>query len=329
MTTDPPAAGNSPPREDRPGTIVPPQSGDWSELSRWMLRRTFDLIAIGLVLLAGLTVARRVLVWWKTDPGDLVADQQTAFARDALAPWGIGPGGASLEFGAIPFHLRRVVLRGTLAEARAQLQAIAREAARTWVAKPAPLPSDGPELREEQLLARLAAVEPVERGPDGQWSLYRIEGPLEMVAAVAPGQPDAAEARVVCWGLALPVEEDAWRLLVVTPPRGSTGASAAPALPLPPECRLELSLSDELGGGWAMFSGPGPAESWQVHFDRLAESRGWERLRPWSEGNPTRSAAWVESGGGKPRRVDVQLTRGEKGWAGVVSFSPVSIQEQP
>lgn len=331
MTPDPPAV-TPPPTEVRPERVVSSRPGDWSELSRWMLRRTIDLIVIGLVLLAGLTVARRVLVWWKTEPGDLVADHQAAFAGDALAPWGIGPGGARLEFGTTGLSLRRVVLRGTLAEAQEQLQTIARETARDWGSQPRLRLSEalGPrERREMQLLTRLTAVEPVERDPDGRWSLYRIEGPLEMVVAVAPDQPDAEEARVVCWGVALPVDTGTWRLLMVTPRAESTGVSASPALPLPPNCRRELSLSDAVGGGLTTFSGPGPAETWQVHFDNVAESLGWKPVRRWSERSSGRSAVWIAPGGGEPRRIDVQLTRGEKGWAGVVSFSPLSSQDQP
>lgn len=322
------------PAPEHPELPLPPVTGEgWPAVSRWMLRRTTDVIAIALILLGGLTVAQRLVVWWRTDPVQTLADPQAAFAGDALAPWGVGPGGATLEFGGAAFTLRRETVRGTLDEALQHLQSICREqllspAATTGPTAELSLPALPPiEPREAALLEKLSAVDPVERAADDAWSLYRTRGPLAAVIGVRGRRSDATAERVICWGLCLPLDQEAWALLVVAPGAASAaGRETTRSVTIPADARLGVSLRDELGGGLLTFSGGGRVEEWQVHFDRMANERGWTLRRPWTTAAGSRSAAWNGPVGDLPRRIDVHLTRGESGWEGLVSLSPIRVE---
>jgi hypothetical protein len=315
MTTS--STDETAPRPDR----VVVASGDWSDLSRRIARRTTDLIAIALLLAAGLTIARRVVVWWKTEPGDLRADPEYVYSSDALAPWGIAPGGTALDLGELPLSLHREALRGAKSNALDRLRG---ECRTTLVEADGALLDALPPVSESEsrLLTQLAAQPAAESGPNDRWALYDVPGPLPMVLGVHRGLPPDATPRVVSWGLVLPLGEDAWSILRVTPQGAGSGPADRLPVSLPADARRGLALRDSLGGSLVTFTGTGPPAAWRRHFDQLAEDNGWTIAAIWRTDPAAWSAAWILTREGEPQRLDLQLTRTDAGWSGLVNIAP-------
>lgn len=327
LPTGSPTPNAEPPAVSTPG----PDSGEAVPLSRVILRRTTDLIAISLVLIAGLTIARRVSVWWETEP--TVA---TAFPHEALTPWGSGPGGALVGLGDRPLMLRRQIVSGNLDAALRQVQANCRRVLESPSGSHAPLLPITP--TEADLLSKMDRIPVLEEDRAAGWSLHRLSGPLSMILGVGrqhsagSGERDADEQRVLCWGLVFPSAESTWTVLTVEP-RAAEGASTWD-LPLPEGTQARMRMSDDIGGGVLTFSGNGPPTAWQHHWDREAARRGWRTLRDWESGSDGWTAAWQadihpeknghppETGRGGSRRIDVQFLWTEQGWSGFVHVSP-------
>lgn len=284
-----------------------------------MARRTTDLIAIALIAAAGLVVARRLVVWWKTEPPTV--GQPTGSFTVTLSPWGAGANGVDLAFGDQPIGLHRETVAGKLDQALARLQQQCREHVSRGAADQFPPVS----AEETRLLARLVGQTAVESDLGGRWSIYRLPGPLAMVFGVASPSADDSAPRVLCWGLAYPLGPEAWTALLVTPrsANGSeAGTSAEPALP-PGSTRL-MSVSDGAGGGLVTFQGVGPAEAWQSWLDGQAALHGWKVLADWQAGPASRSAAWSDGA----RRIDVQLTKSDEDWGGLISKLPLPPEDR-
>src|SRR5262245_33891510 len=113
-----------------------------------------NLLASGLILVAGLALGRQVLEWWQADRAatDAKGTSQTADSGD------VGNPGAAhrLELGKLPFVLRREALTGDKAAAFAAL----RDAGLRVVSESArPLGRAGP--AERRMLSHLEGQKPV------------------------------------------------------------------------------------------------------------------------------------------------------------------------
>lgn len=308
---------------------------DWGGLSRRIARRTTDLIAIGLIVAAGLTVAQRLIVWWKTDPAEGSSDPQYLFAAEALTPWGIGPGGAAIDLGELPLTLHRETFVGDREEASDRLRAACREMLTSVdgaLVDSLPPPTDA----ERKLLRRLETHVTAETDPQHRWELHELSIPLGMVLGVwcgdvtspPTGIPPEPSARLICWGLVLPIDDRAWTILRVTP-RSSGLASASGDWPLPPLTRRGLALRDAVGGGLITFTGDASPLVWRTHFEQVARQRGWKLLTDWNTTATAWSAAWSLSSGDQLLRIDLQFTRTEAGWSGLIHISPIPSQPTP
>jgi hypothetical protein len=255
-----------------------------------------------------------LIVWWKTDPAGVATGAQAVFSPDALAPWGIGPAGASVEFGSAPFSLRRQVVPGGLDHALQALQRNCRNALISSSAAPPPISES-----ERRLLSQLSRLDPLESDLQSDWSIYRLRGPLAMVLGVGRGgDADDDSPRVLCWGLAFPAAEDAWTVLTVEP-RMAESSTATNQIELPASAVRLLAVSDELGGGLVTFSGEGPPAAWKSHFDDEARRGDWSPQRAWRSEADAWAAAWED----EARRIDVQFHRADGGWTGLIHISPV------
>ncbi|MCA9053289.1 MAG: hypothetical protein KDA75_05595 [Planctomycetaceae bacterium] len=315
--SDPPVAESD---RDRV-SVVPVGSGDLGGLSRRIARRTTDLIAIALILIGGLTVAQRLVVWWKTDPSETLANPEALFSSDSLAPWGGGPEGVSLDLGEQPLTLHRRVVRGSRDDAIHALQ----EDCRTAVAGfPADRFDSLPprEERESRLLQQLGNQSPIDMAADRTWSVYAVPGPVAMVFGTRRESVDAPPVRIVCWGLIMPSPEETWTLLRIVPRLSSNAAGNTESIPLPSNCRPGLSVRGDVEGELVTFSGHGPAAEWRKHFDHLAVEQEWRPLATWRTEAANWSAAWLRQRGTRLERIDLQLTQSETGWAGLINISP-------
>jgi hypothetical protein len=94
----------------RPSSPARAPRADFRGLAKRIAGRTTDLIAIGVVLVGGLTLGRQVLEWWRTDPPETVA--ATNALPGTAGPWGAANTPVQLEFGEYPLALRRETIAG-------------------------------------------------------------------------------------------------------------------------------------------------------------------------------------------------------------------------
>src|SRR6516165_12131691 len=147
----------------------------FGEVARRMTSRTTDLIAIGIVVVASLTLGRQVLVWWHAAP----PDGRAAAAATASKPvWDDPNQPMALEFGDFPLAMIRQIIVGDREAAMAAMVVRCAEAARQ---------AGGPwrerEEAEDQLLIRIQKLKPVAEEA-GVWSVYVFDEHVPMAAAV-------------------------------------------------------------------------------------------------------------------------------------------------
>lgn len=322
-----PSKSNPPPVPDEP---TAPSGGGFAALARRLSAWSANLLATGLVLVAGLALGRQVITWWRASPSEstsprILADVPGRQRPSAVRPW-------LLEFGDFPVVVHRSTVSGDLEHVLGQLRHACREAAGQGTELAAAL-----RPAERRMLAGLRGLDPVERVA-GQWEIYQVEQPIPMTVAVGlkevekPGFDEvaAAERRVVCWGLALPVVPQAdgdpvqWTLFTYAASGQAALTDDAPRAPVPPDASRTLSLRAASGSALVGFRGSGNARVWAQFYDEHFADGQWQ-------GSPT----WDRRGGIWRRRfrharlgsIDVQLiAAAEKSLSGLLVITPTAGQ---
>jgi hypothetical protein len=165
---------------------------DFGQLARRISGWTTNLLASGIVLVAGLAIGWQVLVWWREAGPDDAAAMQENLA--ALVPQMEGR-----EFWTKHGPVRIERFHGSEAEATAAMRAFCRAAdARTGLAGLA-----GP--GEERFVKKLREQPALEES--GSVAVYQPAGQTGMMVGVR-----GPDNRIVAWSFALPVEERVWHL---------------------------------------------------------------------------------------------------------------------
>ena len=264
-----------------------PAANGFSGVAQAISRRTTDLLAIGLVLAAGMSFGRQVLQWWHVaDP----AEASASGAPGLPSPlWGEHGQPVALEFGETPFSLTRQAWEGTQEQAIAALAANCREFTERAQVR-------GSEWTAEQAAAGDVLLQQIDRSrlqpfeeERGRWRLFQIDQPLPIIVGVRDdaavlskrkspekGHP-ARSAHVVCWGMALRQGKAAWTLYTFRVAPALPGGSLSGELPpLPAGARRLMSLREDAGGALVGFSGYGSPEAWRQSFDDWFETHHWK-----------------------------------------------------
>jgi hypothetical protein len=282
----------------------------FGEIARTITGRTTDLIAIGIVVVASLTLGRQVLVWWHAAPPTRAAAEMAARTGPA---WDDPSQPLSLEFGDLPLAMTRQVVVGerdaTVAALVQHCKTAAKRDLQPWHERDA---------AEDRLLARIESLNPVAEEA-GDWKVCVLDERLPMAAAVrrfAAGPDDAASegSRLVCWGMAMPAGREVWNLYVF---QGTANGRSAPAdladVPLPPGVRRNLSLRDEQGSAIVGFSGMDDVGEWIKFYDDWFADRGWSSGEGWLKTTTAWSARFDERGGSAGRRAEIHFARDGNG----------------
>ena len=310
--------------------VSPPEKPTgFAKLAKQISSRTTDLLAIAIVLVAGLSMGERLIEWWSTDPEDVMSPQSLAHSAEVSAKdWNAVP--VTLEFGEKPYAIRRQTVRGDRKAAVAGLIDVCRSIVQT--ANPPKRPLDS---AEQKLLQFVETMKPAAEEP-GVWRIDHVDGPVTMVVATRKFSPDSTVQRtktgladrhwrVVCWGLAFPVSESHWTLFTFRESR--TSAAASPGLPrvaLPEGSRRLLSLRAEGGGALIGFAGQGPAEDWRRFFDQWFHAQDWQLTQSWKSSGTGWSARFVSGSEQRRAMADVQFSRsGESRFMGILSITPL------
>ncbi|HUG92894.1 MAG TPA: hypothetical protein VML55_18780 [Planctomycetaceae bacterium] len=280
-------------------------------ISRRIARRTTDLLAISLVLVAGLGLGRQIVSWWRSEP----APAGAAADVTASSPWNAQGVPLTLEFGDLPFAVERTPVTGTretVAERLAEACAVRADS------------TDAPAIAvnpaEQRLLDALAGLEPV-RQRAGRWQVHLVDGPVLISVASRdannavpdPNGPASAPRRVVCWGLAFPTDNDQWTLYTFRPVEAPARASAGEAAAcLPPGSRRILSARAADGGSLTAFEGTGTLETWKQSMETCLNQAGYHAIGE----SRLPSSGWnarFASSDGRSTVIDVHVFRSTAG----------------
>jgi hypothetical protein len=281
-----------------------------------------NLLATGLILLAGLVFGRRILQWWGQEPGDAARAVASADRGDQRlgdlqqTHW--------MQFGDLPGQMSRTTLDGDQDAVLARLANLCEQAARST-----PLPSEPPGPAETRMLASIDRQSPTAEVP-GKWQVFTLDGPVPMAVSlrfvgVTPPRPQVVgpSRRVVSWGIGLPVSQGRWVLFSYQPtvPLGArSSASGGLQLPPPPEGGSRTVQTAVVGGGTLLgVTGQGSLERWSDWYDRWFASRGWTSAA-WQISNTARQNRFDLDGAGS---VDVHLSNTiDNRIQGILSLTP-------
>ena len=317
---DPPNAATS-----RPDPQQADAGKDFGRLSRRIAGWTTNGLATGLILLAGLTLGRQVLIWWGQSDSPPVSrpDEHQVQA---------GP--RQIELAALATTIRTQEIRGTRDDALVALRNLCRPAKRPGVRT-----SAAAGAAEQKLLAELSGQEPAERG-DG-WRLDQFSQGLPLVICstavernsfrsqekgnpengVNSVPPSPADLRIVAVGLAVPRGENEWTAYAFE----VDGAEASEhnfGFPLPPNSARGISLRQPDGSLLMAFDGSGSSEEWERHFRGQPQKEGWQLAAEPPAAGP-RWQAQFRKRLPKPLRADVHFEYdGQGGLHGLLVVSP-------
>lgn len=292
--------------ENASAELAPQQKdgGGFGAVSRKIRSRTTDLLAIGIVLIGGLTVGSRVHSWWATD--DVSAElenEQSVAATGAMSAWGADNIPVLMDFGDSPHSVQRTFFSGTAEAASAALVGQCRAVVKTAV-KPVVIAGGA----AEKMLSELVRHQPVEELA-GDWRVYRFNGPFLLVAGTRnfAAESGADSFRLACWGMAFASGaskkqsaggkqsagqkqgEKRWTLFIFQP-RGESvvaGSSGLPVIALPANTKRLFSIRDEQGRSWLTFrgesveAGEAAFASWRLFYTGWFRREGWEIDREW------------------------------------------------
>lgn len=274
-------------------------------ISSW----TSKCLLSALILVAGLAFGRQVLEWWRADePGSLGPPPQLAMTD------GLGDPARThqLQFGDAPWAMVRRAAVGSREEVAAVLRSSCQE---LTIASELPAAAAGPS--EQEFLASLVRQSPVAEEPD-QWQIHELHGGFPMVVgtrapAAAPPSTEGEQVaegsrRVVTWGLAVPVADEAWTLYTFHPATSADGPLAdLPEIPLPPNSRKTISMRASGGGAMVAFSGGPQGGVWRPFFDRWFHQRGWRAVAKWTRSGSTWHSRYARAADRPTQTIDVQF----------------------
>jgi hypothetical protein len=87
--------------------------------------------------------------------------------------------------------------------------------------------------------------------------------------------------RVVTWGMAAPVTENAWTLYVFSPGASSLDGGVAKEIPIPPGGSRLLSIQVAGGGRMVSFKGHATPDAWTRFYDSWLLANDWRPEGPW------------------------------------------------
>lgn len=329
MATDqhrqPPARAPADAGQDVAGKEVACRPSGFARLARQITAVTTNCLLTALVVVAGLGFGRQVLKWWRED----AAGPQTSAGPLPVAD-GLGDLWRShlLQFGDQPWSFRRQSIPG---DRQAASEAL-RKSCRRLLAQ-APLPGDDPTGAEQQLLARLAASDPVAQRP-GTWQLHELQEPFPMVVGIrqiAPGEgtrdatgPPGAPARIVAWGWAIPAGDRAWTLWIYGAREADEGGeSALSAIPIPPECSRILGVCVAGGGATLAFEGPPRPKTWMHFYGQWFTRHNWKAAGDWQRRGSAWHQRYTSQEGGSTTCVDVRFAADGRGrFVGLLMATP-------
>lgn len=261
--------------------------GPLGRLAVTMRRRTLDLVAIAILVVAGLTFGSRIAHWWDRDAEPVLATG----SEDPTLTWNEPGEPIEIVLGDSDFVLQREILEGETEVVVEQLldQTLS-------LAESAPSPEVPPDEAERHLAESAGRLEPSRKSDDGQVSVHLSMLPLPTAIGLrreSGSEGDDAPARAVCWGVLLGGADGTWTAYWSQRRSATEERASDSTIELPRDATTTLRVLDSKGTGLLGIRGPGTAEQWRNHFDSRFD------------GEAVRSTGWAESSGNWTAAFDV------------------------
>lgn len=272
---------------------LPASESPWLRLRKRLFSRTTDLIAIAIVIFAGVTMGGSLLEWWRTPPEEVIGPDFERGANELAPPDWMSGKPVRIDAGQLDVRMQRSELTGPADAVVTQMLVMLGE-----YAKQVALPAADATVEERALLESLRDVEPKWRDDSGV-AVYHHDAPLAAYVAVK-GDPDSAgkesllsSGRVVSWGLVVPAGAERWTAWLFAPEPQADGQPSADwrdVLPQGASCGLALHSAE--GHAMLSFSGRGRRQTWQAELDRAFRRRGFHRRSGWRDADSTASVQY-------------------------------------
>jgi hypothetical protein len=271
----------------------PATESPWLRLRKRLFSRTTDLIAIAIVIFAGVTMGGSLLEWWRTSPEEVIGPNLDRGANELVPPDWMSGQPVRIDAGQLDVRMQRSELTGSADAVVAQMLIMLGE-----YAKQVALPEAEATPEERALLESLKEVQPKWRDESGV-AVYHQDAPIAAYMAVkadpdsSPKESLLSRGRVVSWGLVVPAGAERWTAWLFAPKPKTDGQPSADwrnVLPKGAECDLALHSAE--GHVMLSFSGRGHRQKWQAELDRALEQRDFHRRSVWGDADSTSSAQY-------------------------------------
>ncbi|HSG71196.1 MAG TPA: hypothetical protein VLA12_12315 [Planctomycetaceae bacterium] len=282
-------------------------------LGKRIASRTTDLVAVGILLIAGLSMGGSVIRWWNTEPEDLTLQSSQAFVDRLIPPdWESGlPVGIAV--GNSTLGMERAELSGP----REEIEQMLSEEILTRCER-ATIPNAPPDERETRMLESLETVKPVRTIPEGV-RVYLKDGPLIWCVGLkssssggqSPNQSDVSDSRVVCWGFAFPSGFDSarWSVWLMWPGGDRQNSSEYDWRGVLPDSSVcSLALTSPHGHVLLAFTGTGSHSVWSKELESRFREREFVLENVWKSGSNGLTGRFISRRNGSERVAFVQVS---------------------
>ncbi|MBD3674314.1 MAG: hypothetical protein HUJ26_12385 [Planctomycetaceae bacterium] len=275
-------------------TDLPESAPQGKTRAQKIFSRTNDLIAICIVLFAGLTMGESVLDWWNTSPEEAVSLDKNRLADDLGPPDFLAEDSVRIESGFFDVGFERFALTGTTEEVGEQMADRLSDSA-----KNVRVPTQEPTESERSLLKAIRDQKPVRTTASGV-EIYFQDAPLAAFVAV-DGNSEASEnrsqnqeARVVSWGFVVPEGESRWTGWVFSPQGRSDSRESFDWKTILPEGAVcDLGFQTASDQNFLSFSGTGTLPQWRTEFENHLSRHQFILVEDWSANGPSSSAEFL------------------------------------
>jgi len=274
-----------------PPPAKPTVSAPEKSLGQRLFSRINDLIAISIILFAGISMGGVVIDWWNTSPDEAHTPDSRTLADDIIPADFLSGAPVLIDAGDLNVRMERSEETGSSQEVHTQMIKKLSDYA-TAVA----LPTDPAGEEELSMLRILEKEEPVWSNDSGA-AIYHQDAPLGAYVAVRKNSSEPQKTgpfsgrRVVSWGFVVPSGESRWTVWLFAP-RPGEGAPVdsdwRSVLPDGAICNLGLHSGE--GQLMLAFSGSGSLDQWKLEFGQLLESKKFRQVGQWADQQARTSA---------------------------------------
>lgn len=222
-------------------------------LAQLIAGRATDLLAVGLVLMVGLSSGRQIVAWWRTEPGP----QPVVSGADELSDWDART--VEINFGDAGTSLTRRLVQGDRPAAEQELARLCQEVSARL--EPMDEPANGV---ESAWLGQLESLPVAIESSEEADAVYVPPSPLPQAVAVRQVKSRSAAGsthRITATGWAFPHGDQRWLLYVAPFATHATVVDSAP-IPLPAGAQRILGWRDVDGTAVVAFEGEGTLPAW-------------------------------------------------------------------